>query len=73
MDEERIVSNSPILVMDSDVRLARTALVDGFNACPRASHNFADMSNCDCDPGRIDGCSAKVEAIAKVIAAARRM
>lgn len=68
-----IISSSPITVTAQDIELAREALVEGWNACPRSGHNLAECSNCDCDPGRIDGCSARIEAISKVIAAARRL
>ncbi len=65
-----IISNSPIVVTDQDIELAREALVEGYGNCPRVDWQ---AKNCDCDPGAIDGCKAKVEAIAKTIAAVRRM
>lgn len=59
------------IVTDTDREMARAALVEGWNNC-KATNNFGPV-NCDCDHGKIDGCKARIEVLAKWIAAARKM
>ena len=48
-----------------DIQIAKDAMVEGWNGCT----NY--FGKCDCDLGAIDGCKARVEAIAAAIAKAR--
>ncbi len=56
-----------------DENLARDAIVEGWENCPRQQALQSDKPRdmCDCDHGRIDGCKAMVAAVAKAIAHAR--
>lgn len=66
-----IVTNSELIVTDFEREMARDALVKGYHDC--GSRWNRGPRACDCDDSRIDGCKARVEAIAKAIAAARKM
>ncbi len=70
-----IISSEPIVPTDFERAMAREAMVEGFNACTRYKRFMGGDAgpDCDCEPGTIDGCKIRVEAIAKAIAAARRM
>lgn len=58
---------------ERDLQDARDAMVAGWNACKQTNYfGMNARQKCDCDPGAIDGCKARVEVIAKVIAAARK-
>ncbi len=67
-----MVTNFELVVRDDDRELAREAIVKGWNSC-KLTNNFNIGPQCDCDCGAIDGCKAKVEAIAQAIAFARRL
>lgn len=57
---------------EADRQLARDAMVAGWNACKQTNYfGMNARQKCDCDLGTIDGCRAKVEAVARAIAAAR--
>lgn len=56
---------------EKERQAARDAMVAGFNACKQTNHfGLNARQKCDCDLGAIDGCKARVEAIALAIAAA---
>lgn len=66
------MTDGPHGVMDVDRQAERNAIVAGFNGCRRMQHvRTGAGEDCDCDCGAIDGCKARVEAIAWAIAAAR--
>jgi hypothetical protein len=57
--------------MASDEQAARDAMVAGWNAC-KYTNSIGKLGKlCDCDLGAVDGCKARVEAIAAAIAKAR--
>lgn len=63
-----------ITITDTDREMAAQAIVDAWSNCKRIAYTTTGaVQDCDCDPGRIDGCKAKIEAIARWIAAARRL
>lgn len=68
-----IVTNFELVVTDTDRELAREAMVEGWNNCKQTNNFQRGAPPCDCSLGAIDGCKARVEAVARVIAAARRM
>lgn len=58
---------------EQDREKARDAIAAGFRECKQTNyfgHNA--RQRCDCDLGAVDGCKARIEAIAQAIAAARR-
>ncbi len=69
-----MVSNSNIVVTETDVEMARDAMVAGWNNCARVRRLMDGKTpDCDCRQERIDGCKARVEKIAYAIAFARRV
>jgi hypothetical protein len=52
--------------------MARDALVEAWDNC-KARPERDEKIGCDCELGTIDGCKAKVEAVARAIALARKM
>lgn len=57
---------------DQDREIAKDAMVAGWNECKQTNYfGMGARQKCDCDLGAIDGCKARVEAIARAIAAAR--
>lgn len=69
-----IASNSPIVVTDNDRQLAKDAMVEGFRECQQTNYfGMNARQKCDCDIGAIDGCKARIEAIAKSIAGVRKL
>lgn len=59
-------------VTERDRQNARDAMVAGWNACKQTNYfGMNARQKCDCDQGAIDGCRARVEELAKVIAANR--
>lgn len=55
-----------------DIQAARDAMVAGHDACKMIGHFCRDEDvHCNCDLGKIDGCKARVEAIAAAIAKSR--
>lgn len=69
-----LVSNSAIHVSETDMEMARDAMVKGLATCPRAQlFQTGKGEDCDCDPGSIVSCRARVARIAYAIAFARRM
>jgi len=61
-----------IVVTQTDIELAREAMVRGFESCG-ARFDIDQKKTCDCDLGRIDGCKERVKRIALAIATARKM
>ncbi len=57
-------------ITDFDRDMAREAITDGWSMCG-AIHS--SDKKCDCDLSIVCGCKAKLEAVAKAIAAARKM
>lgn len=53
---------------EADREAARAAMVRGYHDC---GGGWQKVRSCDCDDRRIDGCKARVEAIAVVLAASR--
>lgn len=63
-----------IVVTDTDRQMARDAMVEGWNECKQVNYfGLNARQKCDCDLGAIDGCKARVEAVAKAIATARKL
>jgi hypothetical protein len=61
-----------VTVTEKDRDVARDAMVSGFNDCQQTNYFGRNArAKCDCDLGAIDGCKARVEAIAKALADAR--
>ena len=55
-----------------DIQIAKDAMVEGWNGCKQTNYfGINARARCDCDLGTIDGCKARVEAIAAAIAKAR--
>ena len=64
-------ANFDIIVSDQDRSLARVALIQGHDNCPLSDSDFVQTGRgheCGCDLNAIDGCKARVEAIAFMIA-----
>ena len=53
-----------IEVTDADRDYARLALDNGYNDCKRSTRD----ERCDCDLSITNGCKARVEAVARIIA-----
>lgn len=61
-----------MIVTEQDRDAARDAMVAGFNDCQQTNYFGRNArAKCDCDFGAIDGCKARVEAIANILADAR--
>lgn len=59
---------------ERDYEQAREALHEAWNNCKMVNSITSRVGHpCDCDHSLVAGCKAKVEAIARAIAAARRM
>jgi hypothetical protein len=57
---------------EADRQVAKDAMVAGWNACQQTNYFGRNArQKCDCDLGAIDGCKARVEAIANALAAIR--
>lgn len=62
-----------ITISDEDRKAASDAMVAGWNACPRNPYRGPLVGPmCLCELNTIDGCQARVEAIATAIAQARQ-
>lgn len=69
-----IETNFTLVVTEMDRALASEAMIDGHCNCQMTKFRMDPLvEKCDCDFGAIDGCKARLEAIAKVIAGARIM
>lgn len=59
------------VVQGEDEKLARVAIVEGWNNCKASNYLSRVGKACDCDLGAIDGCVEKVRSVAKAIAMVR--
>lgn len=66
------VANFEVVITDTDRKMARDAMVEGWHAC-KVTNYFGCDRPCDCDLGMIGGCKSKVESVALAIALARKM
>lgn len=64
--------DNSVVVTETDREMAREALAIGWDNC-KSCPERDDKIACDCDLGAVDGCVAKVEAIAEAIARARKI
>lgn len=60
-----------IAITEEDRKLARIAMLQGHDTCPFTQYlKTGKRAECDC-PNVVDGCKARIEAIAGMIARAR--
>lgn len=65
--------STELIITETDRQMARDAMCEGWNNCKITNYIGQIGKPCDCDPGAIDGCKARREAIAKAIATARKI
>lgn len=68
--KHKVRGSSPRVVTNDDRELASLAMVKGYHDCA-LKWQSGPGATCDCDGYRIDGCKARVEAIAEAISKAR--
>lgn len=62
-----------IIITDDDREQARYSMVVGWNNCKETNRIGHVGKLCDCDLRTVDGCKARIEAIAREIAIARKI